>query len=80
MGATVNNQWLSSIFGYCGEDNHEARELCSRSLKNFFGPGRPYVQDQTDVYARLLELQHRGPLQWPQSPPTTKVTAPKIPN
>ncbi|MFQ6027885.1 MAG: LLM class flavin-dependent oxidoreductase [Dehalococcoidia bacterium] len=55
VGATVNNQWLSSIFGYCGEDNHEARELCASSLKNFFGPGRPYVQDQTDVYQRLLE-------------------------
>ena len=55
VGATANNQWLSSIFGYCGEDNHAARELCARSLKTFFGPGRPYVQDQQDVYARLLE-------------------------
>ena len=55
VGAYVNNQWLSSIFGYCGEDNREARELCANSLKTFFGPGRPYVQDQKDVYARLLE-------------------------
>ena len=55
VGATVNNQWLSSIFGYCGEDNSAARELCTQSLKTFFGPGRPYVQDQKDVYARLLE-------------------------
>ena len=55
VGAVVNNQWLSSCFGYCGEDDTAARDLCARSLKNFFGPGRPYVQDQTDVYQRLLE-------------------------
>ena len=55
VGAVVNNQWLSSCFGYCGEDDAAARDLCARSLKNFFGPGRPYVQDLTDVYQRLLE-------------------------
>ena len=36
-------------------DNTEARELGAASLKNFFGPDRPYVQGQKDVYARLLE-------------------------
>ena len=55
VGDVVNNKWLSSCFGYCGEDNHQARELCARSLKTFFGPGRPYVQDQKDVYACLLD-------------------------
>ena len=55
VGAAVNNQWLSSCFGYCGEDNDQARELCAKSLKTFFGPGRPYVQDQKDLYSRLLE-------------------------
>jgi alkanesulfonate monooxygenase SsuD/methylene tetrahydromethanopterin reductase-like flavin-dependent oxidoreductase (luciferase family) len=55
VGSVVNNQWLSSCFGYCGEDDAAARDLCARSLKNFFGPGRPYVQDLTDVYQRLLE-------------------------
>ena len=55
VGAVATNQWLSSIFGYCGEDNSAARKLCTQSLKTFFGPGRPYVQDQTDVYQRLLE-------------------------
>ncbi len=55
VGGVVNNQWLSSCFGYCGEDDAAARDLCARSLKNFFGPGRPYVQDLTDVYQRLLE-------------------------
>ena len=55
VGDIVNNKWLSGCFGYCGEDNSQARELCARSLKTFFGPGRPYVQDQKDVYARLLD-------------------------
>ncbi len=55
VGDMVNNKWLSACFGYCGEDNTQARELCAKSLKTFFGPGRPYVQDQKDVYARLLD-------------------------
>ena len=55
VGAFVNNQWLSSCFGLCGEDNKATRELCTQSLKTFFGPGRPYVQDQKDVYSKLLE-------------------------
>jgi len=55
VGAVVNNQWCSSTLGYCGENNKEARELAVKSIKNFFGPGRPYVQDQKDIYAKLLE-------------------------
>ncbi len=55
VGNFVNNKWLSSCFGLCGEDNQQTQELCARSLKTFFGPGRPYVQDQKDVYARLLD-------------------------
>ena len=55
VGNFVNNKWLSSCFGLCGEDNEQTQELCARSLKTFFGPGRPYVQDQKDVYARLLD-------------------------
>ena len=55
VGRFVNNQWLSSVFGLCGADNAAARQLCADSLKTFFGPGRPYVQDQKDVYARLLD-------------------------
>jgi len=55
VGSFANDQWLSSCFGYCGEENNSAQDLCSRSLKNFFGPGRPYVQDQTDVYQKLLQ-------------------------
>ena len=55
VGAYPNNQWLSSCFGLCGDDDHATKELAAQSLKTFFGPGRPYVQDQKDVYARLLE-------------------------
>ncbi|MCH7714114.1 MAG: LLM class flavin-dependent oxidoreductase [Chloroflexi bacterium] len=55
VGGMVNNQWLSSCFGLCGEDNRATQELCAQSLKTFFGPGRPYVQDQKDVYSKLLE-------------------------
>ena len=55
MGSAATNRWLSSCFGYCGEDDRQAKELSARSLKAFFAPGRPYVQDQKDVYARLLE-------------------------
>lgn len=55
VGQSVNNQWLSSVFGLCGADNAATRQLCADSLKTFFGPGRPYVQDQKDVYSRLLE-------------------------
>ena len=55
VGAFVNNQWANSTLGICLEDNREARELGAQSLKNFFGPDRPYVQGQKDIYARLLE-------------------------
>ncbi len=55
VGKTVNNQWLSSVFGLCGADGSATRQLCADSLKTFFGPGRPYVQDQKDVYSRLLD-------------------------
>lgn len=55
VGAFTNDQWLSSVFGLCGEDNQATQELSAQSLKTFFGPGRPYVQDQKDVYEKLLE-------------------------
>ena len=55
VGAFVNDQWASSTLGICLENDSEARELGAQSIKNFFGPGRPYVQGQKDVYERLLE-------------------------
>ena len=55
VGAFVNDQWASATLGICLENDSEARELGAQSIKNFFGPGRPYVQGQKDVYERLLE-------------------------
>ena len=55
VGAVVNNQWANADLGYCGEDNKEARELAAQSVKQFFGPDRPYTRHQKDVYANLLE-------------------------
>ena len=55
VGLTTNDQWLSSIFGLCGDDSKATRDLSAQSLKTFFGPGRPYVQDQKDVYEKLLQ-------------------------
>jgi len=55
VGGAINNKWLSSCFGLCGEDDMATKELAAQSLKTFFGPGRPYVQDQKDVYANLLD-------------------------
>ena len=55
VGQYVNNQWLSATMGYCDFDNQEARELCAQSLKTFFGPDKPYLQDQKDLYEKLVE-------------------------
>ena len=55
VGSVVNDQWLTATIGYCGEDNRAARELCDRSLKTFYGPDKPYLQDQKGVYEKLIE-------------------------
>jgi alkanesulfonate monooxygenase SsuD/methylene tetrahydromethanopterin reductase-like flavin-dependent oxidoreductase (luciferase family) len=55
VGKTINNQWLSATMAYCGEDNQAARELAAKSLKTFFGPDRPYLKDQVNVYEKLIE-------------------------
>ena len=55
VGASVNDQWASSTLGICLDDDKEARELGAQSLKAFFGPDRPYVQGQKDIYKQLLE-------------------------
>ena len=55
VGATINDQWASSTIGICLEDNRKARELGVESIKTFFGPDRPYVKDQQNIYERLLE-------------------------
>ena len=55
VGAVINDQWANSTIGFCLEDKREARELGTQSIKTFFGPGKPYVQHQKDVYEQLLE-------------------------
>ena len=55
VGAFINDQWLSSTVAYCDEDNKTGRELAAKSLKTFFGPDRPYLKDQVNVYERLIE-------------------------
>jgi alkanesulfonate monooxygenase SsuD/methylene tetrahydromethanopterin reductase-like flavin-dependent oxidoreductase (luciferase family) len=55
VGRAINDQWLSSTMAYCDWDNQAARELAAKSLKTFFGPDRPYLKDQVNVYERLLD-------------------------
>jgi alkanesulfonate monooxygenase SsuD/methylene tetrahydromethanopterin reductase-like flavin-dependent oxidoreductase (luciferase family) len=55
VGKTINDQWLSATMAYCDLDNKAARELAAQSLKTFFGPDRPYLKDQVNVYERLIE-------------------------
>ena len=61
VGKFVTNRWLNSTMGYCGEDNREARELCARSLKTFFGPDKPYVVGNRAVYPPGTRGCPRGP-------------------
>lgn len=55
VGAFVNTFWGNNVHAFCGEDNQEARELCAQSLKDFFGPGKPYIQGRINAYEELLE-------------------------
>jgi alkanesulfonate monooxygenase SsuD/methylene tetrahydromethanopterin reductase-like flavin-dependent oxidoreductase (luciferase family) len=55
VGATVNDFWGNNVMCYCGEDDAEAKELCARSLKTFFGPDKPYIRDRVNAYEDLLE-------------------------
>lgn len=55
VGNAINDQWLSATMAYCDDDNKAARELAAQSLKTFFGPDRPYLKDQVNVYERLID-------------------------
>jgi alkanesulfonate monooxygenase SsuD/methylene tetrahydromethanopterin reductase-like flavin-dependent oxidoreductase (luciferase family) len=55
VGAFVNNFWGNNVQACCGENNEEARDLCARSLKTFFGPDKPYIRDRIHAYEELLE-------------------------
>ena len=55
VGGFVNNQWANFTLGHCGDNNAKARELGARSIKEFFGPNRPYTADRKETYEKLLE-------------------------
>ena len=55
VGATVNEFWGNNVMAYCGADDTEAKELGAQSLKDFFGPDKPYVRDRVNAYEDLLE-------------------------
>lgn len=55
VGSFVNNQWANFTMGYCGDNNEKAQALGAQSIKEFFGPNRPYTADRKDVYEKLLE-------------------------
>lgn len=55
VGRAINDQWLSATMAFCDWDSKAARELAAQSLKTFFGPDRPYLKDQVNVYERLID-------------------------
>ena len=55
VGDFVNDRWASATFGICMEDNKEARELAAKSIRTFFGPGKPYIDQKQEIYKQLLE-------------------------
>jgi alkanesulfonate monooxygenase SsuD/methylene tetrahydromethanopterin reductase-like flavin-dependent oxidoreductase (luciferase family) len=55
VGKFINDQWLSATMAYCDGDNKAGRELAAKSLKTFFGPDRPYLKDQVNLYETLIE-------------------------
>ena len=55
VGAFVNEFWGNNVVAYCGADDTAAKELGARSLKDFFGPDKPYVRDRVNAYEDLLE-------------------------
>jgi alkanesulfonate monooxygenase SsuD/methylene tetrahydromethanopterin reductase-like flavin-dependent oxidoreductase (luciferase family) len=55
VGAFVNEFWGNNVMAYCGADDAEAKELGAQSLKDFFGPTKPYIRDRVNAYEDLLE-------------------------
>lgn len=55
VGASVNEFWGNNVVAYCGADDEAAKELGARSLKDFFGPDKPYIRDRVNAYEDLLE-------------------------
>ena len=54
VGGFINPQWTSQTIGICTDDNKQGRELGTLSIKNFFGPDKPYAKGQEDIYNKLL--------------------------
>ncbi len=55
VGAFVNDFWGNNVHSFCGKDDQEAKELCAQSMKNFFGPDKPYIAGRIGAYEELLE-------------------------
>ena len=54
VGSFSNEQWCTQTFAICMENDRKARELVTRSIREFYGPDRPYTRGQKDVYRKLL--------------------------
>lgn len=55
VGAFVTEFWGNNVHAFCGQDDQEAKELCAKSMKTFFGPDKPYIRDRIGAYEELLE-------------------------
>ena len=55
VGAFVNDFWGSEVNAFCGKDDQEAKELCTRSMKTFYGPDKPYIKGRIGAYEELLK-------------------------
>lgn len=55
VGEVINNQWATNVHAHCGDDDQGAKDLCAESLKNFFGPDKPYISGRVGIYEELLK-------------------------
>ena len=55
VGAFVNDFWGSEVNAFCGKDDQEAKELCTQSMKTFYGPDKPYIKGRIGAYEELLK-------------------------
>ena len=58
VGAFVNEFWGNNVMAYCGADDAEAKELGAQSLKDFFGPTKPYIRDRVNAVNRAFRNEH----------------------
>ena len=54
VGAFTNEFWGSGVQAFCGKDDQEAKELCAKSMKIFYGPDKPYIAGRQGTYEELL--------------------------